>query len=85
MRGKDGDFVPETLEAYCCIDDEALCAADTQIRVKENDAFGLGNHWGPFRLDVMSKCGRNDLVGDSRFKPAEYGTPSGGSLPLVVV
>lgn len=44
MRGKDGDFVAEILQADGCIDHEALGAANAQIRVEEDDTPGLDGH-----------------------------------------
>jgi hypothetical protein len=36
VGGEDGYFVAEVLQADCCVDDEALGAANTEVRVEED-------------------------------------------------
>lgn len=45
VGGEDGDRVAEGLEREGGVEDEALGAADAEVRVEEDDAFGVVR-WG---------------------------------------
>lgn len=45
VRGEDGDFVAEILQADCGVDYETLGTANAQVRVEEDDAPALDGHF----------------------------------------
>jgi hypothetical protein len=44
VRSEDRDLVPAVLESYCCVDDEPFRAADSEVRVEEDDVVLGGWH-----------------------------------------
>jgi len=56
VGGGDGYFVAEVLQADCCVGDEALGAANTEVRVEEDYILGSGL-WSGFITQPIDTLG----------------------------
>lgn len=62
MARKDDNLVPSLLQANRCVDDQPLCPAYPQVRVKKDNClllFLVLGHFGEFPVRTMTCVARN--------------------------